>query len=319
MQEFLDAGLAASTKKVYASGWRRYLTFTQAFGLPPTPITVEKTTLFVAFLGTQGLSLSSIESYLAALRHFRLRMEPSNPCPSFHSPHMTVLLRGIKRSQAQQGPSHQRLPITATLMRRIKSTLATQPTKYANRLLWAACCVGFFGFLRCSEFLVPDSTPFDPETHLTFEDIFLDRSTPEWSFYLHIKISKTDQLRQGSTIALGSTGSDLCPVAALLDFLSARGQTSGPLFCLEDGQPLRRKLFSSQVQQALSAAGLDGTLFNSHSFRIGAATTAHSVGIPDSTIQLLDRWQSAAFQRYIRTSPQDLASISRQLAQPPHE
>ena len=303
MQEFLEAGLAVSTQKVYASGWRRYLTFTQAFSLPAMSITIEKATLFVAFLGTQGLSTSSIESYLAALRHCRLRVEPSNPHPSFHSPHMAVLLRGIKRSQARQGPRRQRLPITAMLMRRIKGTLASQPTKYANRLLWAACCVGFFGFLHCSEFLIPDGVLFYTSTHLSLEDIFVDRSTSEWTVYVRIKASKTDQLRQGTTIALGSTGTDLCPVAALIGFLSARGQTPGPLFCLGSGHPLRRKAFSSQVQQALSAAGLDGNLFNSHSFRIGAATTTNGVGIPDSTIQLLGRWQSSAFQRYIQTPP----------------
>ena len=45
-----------------------------------------------------------------------------------------------------------------------------------------------------------------------------------------------------------------------------------------------------------------------------AATSAALAGIEDSTIQLLGRWQSAAFLGYIRTPHEQLASISASLA-----
>ena len=81
-------------------------------------------------------------------------------------------------------------------------------------------------------------------------------------------MSKTDQFCQGATVILGSTGADLCPVAALLDYLAVRGEIAGPLFRLQNGQPLRRRLFTERVREALTAAGIDGSLFNGHSFRI---------------------------------------------------
>ena len=136
---------------------------------------------------------------------------------------MALLLRGIRRTLANQSDPRVRLPITATLMRHIKRSLAEQAQSFQGKLLWAACCTGFFGFLRCGEFLVPDSTPFDPNIHLSVADIVLVTSSDPWIFFLRIKVSKTDQFCQGSTVALGSTGSDLCPVAALLDFLEVRG------------------------------------------------------------------------------------------------
>lgn len=72
VQQFLEAGLylAPSTRKVYTAGWNRYIKFTNSLSLPPQPINVDKVTLFVAFLGSEGLAVSTTESYLAALRHY---------------------------------------------------------------------------------------------------------------------------------------------------------------------------------------------------------------------------------------------------------
>ena len=97
VRQFLEEGLAPSTHKVYKAGWNRYIAFTRSFGLPSSPLTGEKVTLFVAYLGSQGLSISTIQSYMAALCHFQVLANPANQTPSFHSPHMAVLLQGIIR------------------------------------------------------------------------------------------------------------------------------------------------------------------------------------------------------------------------------
>ena len=169
-----------------------------------------------------------------------------------------------------------------------------------------------FGFLRCGEFLVPDSATFDPDTHLSLDDVSLNTSISRCFFLLTIKASKTDQ---GATVALGSTGTGLCPVDALLDYLGRRGNLAGPLFCLETGQPLQRRSFTTQIQQAHSASSVDGTLFNGHSFRLGAATSASIAEVSESIIKRLGRGQSSAYQRYIRTPPSDLAHISHSIRQ----
>ena len=87
-------------------------------------------------------------------------------------------------------------------MRRIKSSLAKHPKAFSNILIWAACCVGFFGFLRCGEFLVPDDTTFDPQFHDNLQ-YFFRFIPPRQTIFLNIKVSKTDQFRQGSVVALG--------------------------------------------------------------------------------------------------------------------
>ena len=60
VQQFLEAGLADSSKRVYKAGGQRFLSFCQQFSLPSIPITQEKATLFVAFLGAEGLATSTV-------------------------------------------------------------------------------------------------------------------------------------------------------------------------------------------------------------------------------------------------------------------
>ena len=139
----MDEGFSNSFRRVYSAGWRKYLSFVEAFSLEAYPIDNEKVTLFVAFLGVQGLSISTIESHLSALRHFHLLANPNSSSPSFHSPFMSLLLCSIKRANLYR-QRVVRLPITIILMGKIKAVLAAHPDSYLHTLLWAACYTGFF-------------------------------------------------------------------------------------------------------------------------------------------------------------------------------
>ena len=163
-------------------------------------------------------------------------------------------------------------------------------------MVWAACCTGFFGFLRSGEFLTPDDAEFDPQVHLGIEDLQYTHSDTQPYQTLHIKASKTDQFHVATAVTLGATKLEICPVAAVLDYLSLRSDAPGPLFRNGNESPLRRRQFVLQVQGALMQAGVSGELFNGHSFRIGAAMSASQAGIPETTIKTLGRWQSMAYQ-----------------------
>ena len=58
---------------------------------------------------------------------------------------------------------------------------------------------------------------------------------------------------------------------------------------------------------------MDKGSYNTHSFRIGAATSAIEAGISDVQVKMLGRWKSDAYQRYVRTPPEELASLSKKL------
>ena len=180
-------------------------------------------------------------------------------------------------------------------------------------MLWAACCTAYLGFLRSSEFTVPSQTTFGPSIHLSLADVAVDsRSSPKINS-ITIKHSKTDQLQQGHNIYLGKTGHIICPVKAMTSYLAIRGSHSGALFVQENGMALTRRSFSSAVKAVFGKLQLKYNEFNTHSFRIGAATTAKEFGISDLHIKILGRWKSDAYQSYIHTSPRQLVKLSRQL------
>ena len=109
---------------------------------------------------------------------------------------------------------------------------------------------------------------------------------------------------------MGRTDDDPCPVSALLEYLGHREGQPGALFQWEDTIPLSKSKFIEAVREALTTAELPAKDYAGHSFRIGAATTAAAAGLQDSTIQTLGRWKSSSYQLYIRTSPQQLATVS---------
>ena len=224
-------------------------------------------------------------------------------------------MKGIKRCEAQQqNGTKERLPISPSILRKIKAVWESSASDPDTLMLWAACCTAFFGFLRVGEMTVPSDSSYDASVHLSLADVAVDDSAAPTVVRLRIKQSKTDPFRQGVDLFLGKTSTDLCPVAALLNYLVTRGREPGALFHFRDGRLLTRQRFVEAVKTALRRAGVEEQKYNSHSFRIGAATTAAANGLEDSIVQTLGRWKSLAYLRYVQIPRDQLASYSRLLA-----
>ena len=141
---------------------------------------------------------------------------------------------------------------------------------------------------------------FDPARHLAPTDVEFLPGEP--GLRLRIKSSITDPVGAGHFLYIGVSGTNLCPVLALRSYLAYRGSLAGPLFVWADRSPLTADQVNHSLRVILSRAGVSGP-FSSHSFRIGAATSAAAAGLPDHLIQTLGRWTSQAYRRYIRTAP----------------
>lgn len=263
---------------------------------------------------SQKVGWGTIRSYLSALRFFQIRAGLPDPSLA-DSPRLSYVLKGIHRSK----PDHcrqRRLPITLNILQRLHGVWSNPPLTYDHTMLWAACCLGFFGFLRAGEFTSLGANHTD--YILSPSDISVDSHYNPRLLTIHLRRSKTDPFGAGCVVYLGRTDTIPCPVAAILSYLSKRPSTPGPLFLFQDGTPLTRATLVSQVRQALVLAGINGSHYSGHSFRIGAATAAAEAGYSDSFIQTLGRWKSAAFISYIRTSPAQLATVAPVLARQNH-
>ena len=80
----------------------------------------------------------------------------------------------------------------------------------------------------------------------------------------------------------------MCPVTALLGYLAIHLKRLVPLFIFHDGSTLSRERLVSSLRQVLSDVGASTAQYSGHSFRIGAATTAAKLGVPDSLIKRMD-------------------------------
>ena len=268
----------------------------------------------MSHLAARPLSYSTIKVYLSAVRHLHVTYGKHREFAVQLTPRLQQVIKGIKKVQSALREPKTRQPITLGIMTKIQSVIARRSTSHFNIMIWAACCLAFFGFLRCSEFTVQRQGSYDSSVHLSMADVALDsRSSPK-TIRIKIKQSKTDPFRQGVHIYLGKTDQDICPVRAISLYLAIRGGTPGPLFMLEDGRLLTRQIFSSAIDTILSEASLDKGSFNTHSFRIGAATSAIDAGIPEAQVKMLGRWRSDAYQRYVKTPPSELAQLSKRLA-----
>lgn len=273
---------------------------------------------FVAMLAKKGVCYASIRTYLSAVRHFQIASGLSDPGIA-QMARLEYVLKGIRRDGAYRSaePRKERQPITPEILKKLFFEWRRSPTIQLKdaKMLWAAACLAFFGFLRVGEFTSPSIHSFDEKVHLSVADISVDRSDSPSMLYVCLKQSKTDQLRQGVSIVLGRTDQPpLCPVSAILSYLVVRGKTAGPLFVCENGHFLTRAHFVLEVRKALELAGVNTSEFNGHSFRIGAASAAAARGMEDSLIKTLGRWESNAYQRYIRIPRQELASYTKLLA-----
>ena len=224
-------------------------------------------------------------------------------------PRLYRLLRGIRKSQGSRYNKPPRIPITPPILATLGRNLWNSSTTFQDKImLWAAMLTAFHGFLRVSEYTSSHVRSYDPRSTLCYEDVkVISPSTIQ----IHIKASKTDPFRLGVTIELHRNNSILCPVQALSHLLNNHPSNHGPLFAWKDGRYLTRSSLSA-VLDKIKPDNISN--MTSHSFRIGAATTAAAAGLPRWLIQALGRWTSNCYKDYIRIPQTTLSNVSVELA-----
>jgi hypothetical protein len=300
--KLFDASIEQSTAITYQTGMDCFVTFLvmsrlcSGFNRLPS-INEDMLVYFVTHCQLRlKLSYQTIKTYLAGIRFFFVRNGHNLIFRNFQKLH--GVLKGIKKHQCNN-KRELRQPITFFILSKICLNLNRGIfSPLLDMMFKCICQMAFFGFMRCGEFTVRKKTQ---DTYISMFDITF---SDDGSFYIiTLKTSKTDPFRQGVNIKIFEN-EFLKPVANMKMYYNKRRtlDTSNhtALFIDSEGHPLSRDVFLSHFKFILSRIGLNDKNYSGHSFRIGAATSAAKVGIPDHLIQSLGRWSSDCYMRYIR-------------------
>ena len=171
----VEASVAPSTRKTYLSGQRKYFSFCKGVQLSYLPLTEDKACLFVAYLVDSKLKHSTIKGYLSAVR--RLQVVAGGMGDPFAGswPRLECALKGVKRAAAVSGVGARvRLPVTPKILKLLRSVWSGNSSGFDSVMLWAACCMCYFGVLRSGEVTVPSLKEYDGGAHLSEGDVSLD-------------------------------------------------------------------------------------------------------------------------------------------------
>lgn len=295
IQRLLQASLAEGTHLVYQRGIKNFENFRGRCGFPKTwPAPCNQVVSFIAALSLERKAPSTIKSYVAGIA-FQHKIngwyDPTKPFV------VQKLLEGCKRSD---GKEDSRAPITINMLPNIMQVLdKVCSSTYETALFRAAFSLAFFAFLRVGEFTMKTMSDKGDRV-IAVSDIRFEGPGVK-ALYLRLRYSKTDQAGRSTVIKLNRCiYSQICPVQALMCYMSNRPEANAPLFIHMDKKPLTRFQFQSVLNKTLACCGIATAEFKTHSFRIGAATTAAMCGVSSDDIKRLGRWKSSAYTRYIR-------------------
>ena len=305
-KSYMRKGLAASTVASYDFAWKSFAFFCLSINVPLLPVHYSTVCAFICFCkDVKHLSCAYIRGLIAGIQ-FNVRcIDPSFPSLFTH-PAIKLILKGI----AKESPitADKRLPFTLPILHKLIIALRSGLfNPYIDSMLECAFLLAFYGFLRCGEFTSP-THQFNPERDLALPDISFH---PDY-YSISLKHSKS---KGACAIIIARLDSPFCPFNSMLKYLNLRttAYQSGPLFLTLDNHPMSKSWFTRHLKLVIAKCKLSSQHYTSHSFRIGAATSAASQGISTASIQQLGRWSSDAYASYIRPDADAILSAQKSL------
>ena len=296
-QDLLKAALAPASRTAYHRSWQKFQEFATMFGFSTNlPLSPASIALFIADLVNKGLKPTTVSSHISALGYVhKLRGIPDSTAAFF--------IQKMLSSYHKHCPSLDvRLPIDKQVLDKLVAALHHTCQNGSERILFKAMfTLAFHAFLRIGEMTVTGQAATNPNV-IEIHQVTFGQGKMN---ILFIKYKHSTGKPFTLTIEPGAPGT--CPVQAMREYIAIRGSAAGPLFTRAPQVPVTRSYFNSQLRLALAFCNYSLTQFSSHSFRIGAATTAAAQGRTDAQIRQLGRWKSDAFKQYIRNSHQSSA------------
>jgi len=291
----VEQSVASKTMRSYQQAIKTFNGFQLSLGYPPGgAATQDQLSEFIAWLSVHKKAPSTIASYVAGVGFWHKIRSLPDPSNNFLVKKMLAALR------RERPAGDQRLPISGVILKDLmKGLVISTSSQYECTMYQTAFIVAYFGFLRLGE-IVADSNR-RAEGGLRGDDVSIQRTSGQGVVVVNLRHTKTSQYGRPQTVKLqAAPGSAVCPVRAVQRYAAVRPLSATSYFCHFDASPVTRYQFQAVLRRATAAIGLDTRQYSSHSFRIGAASTAAAVGLTADQIKSCGRWRSAAYRSYIR-------------------
>ena len=154
VQRYVEPGLASVTRKSYQAGISRFYQFCTMYSVSdPLPVSQSLLCSFVSYLANAGLAYTTIKTYLSTIRHLQISRDLPEPRAT-PIPKLALVEQGIQNARVANGANKPQLPITPTILQKIKDAWTDQASDFDTIIFWSVCCTAFFGFFRMGESLL---------------------------------------------------------------------------------------------------------------------------------------------------------------------
>jgi integrase len=294
---------ANSTNKCYKRIFSLWEAWARKFNLIVLPASDYDVALFLIDLGNDSQSAATLKTAIPALTWGHRMAALSS---TFDTQFVRDIALGLKRMYSK--PRNPKEPFSAEYLIKAVESADSENLKQLRSV--TLMVIAFMGFLR-----------FDEISHLKWSDIEFNLGY----ITLHIRRSKTDQLRDGDKVLIAQSLSAACAVTLLTKYLNLSNSDSKSDFfvfrrlsnnnCL---RPTNLPMSYNSVRQIIKDACLDLNLdcakFGVHSLRSGGATEAANRAVPDRLFKRHGRWSSdSSKDLYVKDNIKNLLKVSQSL------
>jgi hypothetical protein len=308
----IDISRADGTMETYATGLNSYLKICAENQIRPYPVSEAKLVAYASLAHeTHGILAETIRNYISGVV-FHCKLNGIRD-PRGDGSMLSLVLRGSKRLDHESGyEKRTRFGISGKQLALLFSKLDLSDFRAARFAAYAS--ISYFGGFRANELVKTKAG-----IRCKWGDFNLREGARDKSYFtLKQRDSKTKQFGPTYDITLVRTGKINCPFELLQNYRRFFDKDSidenGPAFMDLEGHPYTFKAALKDVRFYLPFIGENGMHFGTHSFRIGLATEASIIELPDSAVKLLGRWDSNCFEIYMLTPPEKIAEFAARLS-----
>lgn len=298
-----------NTIKVYDYAFKKFNIWCTNYDLCALPSSVANIALYLSYLIQLEVSSSVLQNaYYAIKWEHELNLYNS----VFSETFLQLILEGGTRILSK--PVNKKEPITAEILQKVFNNYEDL-NNIKNLRICCLMLLGYAGFMRFSELANIKAS------NLTFQKSHLE---------IIIESSKTDVYRQGNTICIARTNTDLCPVTTLERYLKLTNisvisseyvfraitflKSKNSYALCKINKPISYTRARELLLDALCQAGFDKSKFGLHSLRSGGVTQAAHNRIPERLLKAHGRWKSdLSKDGYIKENLYNRLSVTNNL------